>query len=331
MARRIIIGDQQIELPSFKWRALLIPLAVLLLIWVVFAGPVYTVGPEENGVIKTFGKFTKVTGPGLRFKFPWPIQTVQMVNVQEVRRLELGFRTTNPGSVTTTAQYRPVLEEASMITGDENIVNVQMVVQYKIRDAAKFLFEIQTPERSVFHASEAALRQVVGTHPIDEVLTTGKATVEMETRNLLQRILDKYQTGVFIAQVKLQDVTPPASVDAAFKDVQSAKEDKEKKINEAKGYRNETIPRARGDAERLIREAEGYKQKRIKEAQGDAERFLKMLAAYEKAKDVTKTRLYLETMEEILPKVQKIVVDGKNVGNVVNVLGLTELEKGGAK
>ncbi|MCF7808455.1 MAG: FtsH protease activity modulator HflK [Candidatus Marinimicrobia bacterium] len=329
-AKRIIIGDSEVQIPDLGMKAFIYPLILLVLVWVIFAGPFYVVDPEQNGVVKTFGELTSITQPGLRFKFPWPIQTVDLVNVEEVRRLELGFRTVRAGGTSNSAQYRKVPSEALMLTGDENIVSVDMVVQYKIKDAGRFLFRIVDPERAVAHASEAAIRQVVGSQEIDQTLTTGKAMIEAETKLLLQKVLDSYQAGVHIAEVKLQDVTPPEQVDAAFKDVQSAKEEKEKLVNVALGYRNEIIPKARGEAAQAFQEAEAYKQKRIKEAEGDASRFTQMLNEYRQAKDVTKTRMYLETMEKILPGMDKYIVDGKDAGGLVNVLSLEKV-KGGAK
>lgn len=332
--RRVIIGDQEIEIPHFSIKGILIPVVLLLLIWFIFGGPFYTVGPEQNGVIRTFGKYTSTTSPGFHVKFPWPVQSVDVVNVESVRRLELGFRTIR-GAGTSDSQYRGIPQEASMITGDENIANVEVVIQYKIRDAAQFLFRVENPERIVFHASEAAIRQIVGSKPIDDVLTTGKAIVESETRELLQSILDSYEVGVFVQQVKLQDVKPPDEVDAAFKDVQSAKEDKEKMINEALGYKNELIPRARGEAAQMIQQAEAFKQKRIKEAQGDSARFMQILAEYKLAKDVTRTRMYLETLEKVLSKSENYIVDGEDAGSMVNVLGMSPTAvkpaQGGAK
>lgn len=327
--RRIQIGDQEVEIPNLGARAIFFPLILLILVWIIFAGPLYVVQPEENGVVRTFGQFTSITEPGLRFKFPWPVQTVDLVNVEKVRRLELGFRTTRRGGTTSAAQYQTVPEEALMITGDENIASVSVVIQYKIADAAKFLFRVESPERAVWHAAEASIRQIVGSQPIDETLTTGKAMIEAETRSLLQEILDNYEAGVSIAQVKLQDVTPPPEVDAAFKDVQSAKEEKERKINEALGYRNEVIPKARGEAAQELQQAEAFKQRRVKQAEGDAERFTQMLVQYRAAKDVTRTRLYLETMEEILPAMDKYIVDSDEAGSVVNVLGGQKLVGGG--
>ncbi len=328
--KRIVIGDSEVEIPDFGMKTFIYPVLLLLLVWIIFAGPFYVVDPEQNGVVKTFGKLTQITEPGLKFKFPWPIQTVDMVNVEEVRRLELGFRTLRSGGSSSSAQFKKVPTEALMLTGDENIVSVDLVVQYKIKDAGHFLFRITDPERAVSHAAEASIRQVVGSQPIDQALTTGKAMIEASTKELLQKILDSYEAGVYVSEIKLQDVTPPQQVDAAFKDVQSAKEEKEKKVNIALGYQNEIIPKARGEAAQAFQEAEAYKQKRVKEAEGDASRFTQMLFQYRQAKDVTRTRMYIETMEEILPGLDKYIVDGKDAGGLVNVLSLEKV-KGGVK
>jgi len=328
--KRIVIGDSEVEIPDFGMKTFIYPVILLILVWIFFAGPFYVVDPEQNGVVKTFGKLSQITQPGLRFKFPWPIQTVELVNVEEVRRLELGFRTVRSGGSQNSAQYKDVPLEALMLTGDENIVSVDLVVQYKIKDAGQFLFRVADPQRAVSHASEAAIRQIVGSQPIDQTLTTGKAYIEAETKALLQKVLDSYKAGVHIAEVKLQDVTPPQQVDAAFKDVQSAKEEKEKKVNVALGYQNEIIPQARGEAAQAYQEAEAFQQKRIKEAEGDASRFTQMLNQYSQAKNVTRTRMYIETMEEILPGLDKYIVDGKDAGGLVNVLSLEKV-KGATK
>jgi len=329
-AKRIIIGDNEVEIPTLGLKSFIFPVILLLLIWLFFAGPFYVVDPEQNGVVRTFGKLTQITEPGLKFKFPWPVQTVQMVNVEEVRRLELGFRTVRAGGTSNSAQYKDVPSEALMLTGDENIVSVNLVVQYKIKDAGHFLFRVADPERAVSHAAEASIRQVIGSHPIDQALTTGKAMIEAETKEQLQKVLDSYEAGVYVSEIKLQDVTPPKEVGAAFKDVQSAKEEKEKKVNIALGYQNEIIPQARGEAAQAFQEAEAYKQKRVKESEGDASRFTQMLFQYNLAKDVTRTRMYIETMEEILPGLDKYIVDGKDAGGLVNVLSLEKV-KGGSK
>ncbi len=328
--KRIVIGDSEIEIPDFGMKTFIYPVILLILVWIFFAGPFYVVDPEQNGVVKTFGKLSQITQPGLRFKFPWPIQTVDLVNVEEVRRLELGFRTVRSGGSQNSAQYKDVPLEALMLTGDENIVSVDLVVQYKIKDAGQFLFRVADPQRAVSHASEAAIRQVVGSQPIDRTLTSGKAYIEAETKMLLQKVLDSYEAGIYVAEVKLQDVTPPQQVDAAFKDVQSAKEEREKKVNVALGYQNEIIPQARGEAAQAYQEAEAFQQKRIKEAEGDASRFTQMLNEYRQAKSVTRTRMYIETMEEILPGLDKYIVDGKDAGGLVNVLSLEKV-KGATK
>jgi len=215
-----------------------------------------------------------------------------------------------------------------MLTGDENIVDAELIVQYKIKNAADYLFNFVRPMVTVREASEATLRTVIGRHDIDQALTTGKLQIQEESKELLQLILDKYKTGIQVVAVQLQDVSPPKQVVAAFKDVASAKEDKNRMINQAEGYRNDIIPKARGEAEAMIRAAEGFREARIKRAEGDVARFKTILKEYRKAKDITRKRMYLETMEKILPGIQKYIVPkGKN-SNLLNLLNLTN-EKGG--
>jgi membrane protease subunit HflK len=218
-----------------------------------------------------------------------------------------------------------------MLTGDEQIVDAQIIVQYHVKDPEKFLFNVkglETPQGALMDAAEVALRQVVGKRPIDDVLIGEKLQIEIDIRELLQRIIDKYDSGVGIKEVKLQTVRPPKEVAAAFSDVVSAKEDKERLIKEAEGYNKDVLPKARGQAQRMIEEAKAYKAERIDYAQGDADRFLAVLKEYEKAKDVTRTRLYLETMERILPGIRKFVIDPEVGGNLLQFL---PLEKGGEK
>ena len=218
-----------------------------------------------------------------------------------------------------------------MLTGDENIVDAEMIVQYKLKDPEAYLFNFVSPILTVREASEASLRTIVGRHGIDEALTSGKLMIQEQTKTLLQSILDKYNTGILVVAVQLQDVSPPKSVIAAFKDVASAKEDKNRLINEAEGYRNDVIPKARGEAQAMIREAEGFREARIKRSEGDVAKFKAMLKEYKKAKSITKKRLYLEAMEEILPGIDKYIIpDGKG-GNLLNLLNLTGNEKGGKK
>ena len=312
-ARRIIVGDQEVEIPEFNFKIAPIVIGILV-IWLLTG--IYVVGPDEVGVVRTFGEFTRVTQSGLNWKFPSPIETANTPKVTEVKRIEFGFRSLKNG------QYRTVEKESLMLTGDENIVDAEMIVQYKIKDPVKYLFNIVEPELTVREAAEASLRTVVGRNKIDETLTTGKFTIQEETKEQVQSILDKYESGIHIVAVQLQDVSPPKEVIGAFKDVASAKEDKNRMINQAEGYRNDVIPKARGEAEAMIRDAEGFKESRIKRAEGDATKFTTILKEYKKAKSITEKRLYLETMEKVLPGIDKIIVPDKESGNMLNLLNL---------
>jgi len=321
-ARRIIVGDQEVEIPEFNFKITPVLIGVLV-IWLLTG--IYVVGPDEVGVVRTFGKFTRVTQSGLNWKFPSPIETANTPKVTEVKRIEFGFRSLKNG------QYRTVEKESLMLTGDENIVDAEMIVQYKIKDPVKYLFNIVEPELTVREAAEASLRTVVGRNKIDETLTTGKFTIQEETKEQVQSILDKYESGIHIVAVQLQDVSPPKEVIGAFKDVASAKEDKNRMINQAEGYRNDVIPKARGEAEAMIRDAEGFKESRIKRAEGDATKFTTILKEYNKAKSITEKRLYLETMEKVLPGIDKIIVPDKESGNMLNLLNLNPNQVKGEK
>lgn len=319
--RRIIIGDQEVEIPEINFKIIPV-LTGILVVWLLTG--VYIVGPDEVGVIRTFGEYTRVTQSGLNWKFPSPIETANTPKVTEVKRIEFGFRSLKNG------QYRTVEKESLMLTGDENIVDAEMIVQYKIKDPVQYLFNIVEPELTVREAAEASLRTVVGRNKIDETLTTGKFTIQEETKIQLQSILDKYQSGIHIVAVQLQDVSPPKEVIGAFKDVASAKEDKNRMVNQAEGYRNDVIPKARGEAEAMIRDAEGFKESRIKRAEGDATKFTTILKEYKKAKSITEKRLYLETMEKVLPGIEKIIIPDKDSGNMLNLLNLNPNQmKGG--
>ena len=299
-------------------------LIIIIAIVIWFGTGIFIVDPEEQAVIKRFGEVTNVVGPGPHYHFPSPIETVQIAPVTEVRRLEIGFRTIQVGPP---AKYRRVLKESLMLTGDENIVDAELIVQYKIKDAASYLFNFVEPVLTVREAAEASLRTVIGKHKIDEALTSGKFLIQEETKDLLQSILDKYGSGVLVVAVQLQDVSPPKQVRAAFKDVASAKEDKNRMINQAEGYRNDIIPKARGEAQAMISEAEGFREARVSRAEGEVARFNAMLVEYKKAKVVTRKRLYLETMEEILPNINKYIIPGGDGGNLLNLLNLNN--KGG--
>ena len=311
--------------PDFKfnwlWLKWIIPAVVLL--W--FLSGIYIVRPDEQGVVRRFGKAIKVTQPGPHYHLPGPIEKVDKVKVKKVRRIEIGFRTVSPGPP---ARYAFVPEESLMLTGDEQIIDAQVIVQYKVRDPEKFLFNVrglERPQGALTDAAEVALRQVVGQRPIDDVLIYEKLQVEIDIRELLQRIIDNYSSGIKVIEVKLQTVRPPKEVAAAFSDVVSAKEEKDRFVKEAEGYREDILPKARGKAEAIIRAAEAYKAERVKRAQGDADRFLTVLKEYRNAKDVTRKRLYLETMERILPGIRKFVIDPDAGGSLLQFL---PLEKG---
>ena len=319
--RRVMFGDQEVEIPEFNFKIMPL-LAAALALW-LFTG-VYMVGPDEVGVVRTFGEYTRVAQSGLNYHFPYPIEQVNTPAVTEVKRIEIGFRTLRNG------QYRTVEKESLMLTGDENIVDAEMIVQYKIKDPVAYLFKIVEPELTVREAAEASLRTVVGRNKIDETLTTGKFKIQEGTKIQLQLILDKYESGIHVVAVQLQDVSPPKEVIGAFKDVASAKEDKNRMVNQAEGYRNDIIPKARGEAEAMIRDAEGFRESRIKRSEGDAAKFTTILKEYRKAKSITQKRLYLETMERVLPGIEKIIIPDKDSGNMLNLLNLNP-GKGGKK
>ena len=314
--------------PDFKfnlaWLKLIIPAVVV--VWLLSG--IYIVQPDEQGVVRRFGKAVRVTQPGPNYHLPRPIEMVDKVKVKKVRRIEIGFRTVSTGQP---ARYKFMPEESLMLTGDEQIVDAQIIVQYLVKEPEKFLFNVRDLEAergALMDAAEVALRQVVGQRPIDDVLIAEKLQIEIDIRELLQRIIDRYDSVVKVVVVKLQTVRPPQEVAAAFSDVVSAKEDKERLVKEADGYREDLLPKARGRAASIIRGAEAYKAERVKRAQGDADKFLAILKEYEKAKDVTRKRLYLETMEQILPEIRKFVIDPKAGGNLLQFL---PLEEGGAK
>ena len=299
-------------------------LAALLLLWL--ASGIYVVQPDEQAVVFRFGKSVGQSGPGLHYHLPTPVEKVEIERVSEVKRLEIGFRTI---SASPTPRYQKVSAEAVMLTGDENIADVELIVQYRIRNVENYLFNVRQQSRAIHDVAEAALRQVIGQHTIDEALTEGKLQIQEEIQTQIQEVLDLYEIGVRVEQAKLQTVSVPQEVDFAFKDVASAREDRERLKNEAEAYQNDIIPRTRGEAEKMLREAEAYKVERVKRAQGDADRFLEVLAEYRKAREVTETRLFLETMEKVLPNMQKFIVDTDGKGGLLNILQMQNPSVGG--
>jgi membrane protease subunit HflK len=291
----------------------------VLLLGVVITG-IYSVGPGEQGVVRRFGREHRTAKPGLHYALPL-VEGVDVVNIEEVRRVEVGFR----GGTT-------VNEEALMLTGDENIVEVHMVVRYRVADPTKYLFRLRAPDASLHIAAEVALRSIVGRTNIADAMTTGRAEVQSATRDLLQGLMDDYEGGLEITEVKLDAVDAPDEVKDAFNAVTRAREDKEKLVNEARGYQEDKVPRARGESQSIVRAAEAYKEERVLRAQGDADKFDAMLAEYQKARSVTRQRMYLETMERVLaPLKHKVVMDKSALEGSVPLLPLRGANVGGAR
>lgn len=287
------------------------PIVLMVFLAVVLVTGVYQVEPGEIAVIRTLGKETSRSEPGIHIRIPG-VQNVDIVNVSRVRRLEVGFRGDQP---------RPI--EAQMLTGDENIVDARMIVQYRIADPSKYLFRLDSPEGTLHATAEVALRSIIGQTTIDDAITKGRGLVQSKTRDLLQRLMAEYDSGLVVTEVKLQDVDPPDEVKDAFHEVVRAREEKEQLINQAKGYQEDIIPRARGAAQKQLREAEGYREQRVLRAQGDAKKFDSIYAEYQKAEGVTRRRLYLETMERVLEGVKdKTIVDSELPGSTLPVLQL---------
>lgn len=280
-------------------------IAIILIIGVYMATGIYTIGPSEEGLVKRFGAYVRTVDPGLHYHLPAPIESVVTVNVLEVRKVEIGFRTVSPAP---NARYQTVENEALMLTGDGNITHVEIAVQYRVKDATKLAFNLINPAEIVKQAAEATLREQVATRTLDETLTELRDTIGIDTMIALQGFLDSYGTGISIDNVQLQTVKPPSEVVAAFDDVNSALQDKEKLINEASRYALDLVPRARGQAQQIANQAEAYKQTRILGAEGDVARFVEVLDKYELGEEVTRIRLYIETMEQILPTMDKVIV-----------------------
>ncbi|MFB6359564.1 MAG: FtsH protease activity modulator HflK, partial [Thiohalorhabdaceae bacterium] len=258
----------------FGNRGMGIIVVIAIVLWL--ASGIYVVGADEQGVVKRFGALQMTTEPGLHYHLPWPIETVRAPKVTQIRRIEVGYRQ-RPGE----QESMHVPKEALMLTGDEAIVDLQFAVQYHIQDAAKYLFRVKNPDDTVRSAAETAIREVVGKRPIDDVLTKERAAVAKDTRNLIQKILNDYGTGLKIDELALQDAQAPKPVRPAFRDVISAREDRTRAVNEAKAFRNDILPRARGKAERILQQAKGYQARTVKEAQGSAQRFRDVYGEYE--------------------------------------------------
>nr|WP_228288191.1 FtsH protease activity modulator HflK [Thermosipho ferrireducens] len=304
-----------------------IVLIVIAIIVVIFLSTgVYQVGPSEVALIKTFGKYSYTTGPGIHFHLPYPIQSRVIVDIQSVRKEEIGFRTvTTYGKVT----YRSVPSEALMLTGDGNIISVEAAVQYKVKDPVKFAFNIISGKDIVRFTAESVLRERVAVRKIDDVLTIERDKIAQETAQVLQEILDSYDAGISITNVYLQEVAPPDDVVAAFDDVNNAKQDKERFVNEALKYANDIVPKAEGQAEQILREAEAYAKQKVLEAEGETRRFLSVLKEYRLAPEITKTRLKIEKIQEVLSDIKKVFILDKS--GTLKLIDLNQFIGGGSQ
>jgi membrane protease subunit HflK len=290
------------------------PILIILALLYLGSG-FYKVGPGEKGVELLFGKLYKVAEPGLKYRLPWPFMSHQIVDVSKVRRAEIGFRS-GPGGRT-----RPVPQESLMLTGDENILDVQLFVQYMINDPELFLFGASDPESILKSSTEVAIRGIVGENTLDATMTKGRMEIQDKIKKYLQNLLDRYHTGLLVTQARLAVVEPPAEVKEAFNDVVRAWEDRERLIREAEGYREDILPKARGKADEMMRKAEAYMEQKVRRAEGDTNRFLSMLREYKKAPNITRERLHLESVEKFMPGANKIIIDG-GTARVVPLLPL---------
>lgn len=282
-------------------------IAILVLGW--FLTGLYRVEADEQGVVKRFGAFTALTNPGLNYHLPWPIETAEVVRVTRENQISVGFSPAADGGTA-----RNVPDESLMLTGDENIVDIEFTVVWQVKDAADFLFNVQAVEETIKAIAESAMREVVGRNLNQKILTEDRGRIQDETRVLMQTTLDAYGAGVIVNRVQLQRVDPPRDVIESFREVQAARADLEKSRNVAQTYANKIIPEARGFAEQTLRQAEGYKQEVIARAQGEASRFLAVLTQYLLAREVTRERIFLETMERVLGGANKVIIDGGSAG-----------------
>ena len=291
---------------------------ILLIIWIISG--FYKVNANEQGVILRFGEWVRTTQPGLHYHLPYPIETAKTPKVTKINKTEIGF-------VTFRDSKRLLLEESLMLTGDENIVDINFSVFWIIKDAGKFLFNIRNPEKTTKSVSESVMREVIANTAIASVLAEGRKEIELQSIQEIQLVLDNYGSGVQITQLQLQKVDPPDQVIDSFRDVQRARADKEKIINEAKAYRNDIIPKARGEGAQIVQQAEAYNKEVIARSEGDINRFNSILSSYKNNESVTKNRIYLETLEAILQNANKVIIDTKQGSGVLPYLPLPEITK----
>lgn len=288
--------------------------AIVVLLWV--ASGFYIVDASQRGVVLRFGKYVEATEPGPRWHIPFPIETVEVVNLSQVRTAEIGYRENVKNKI---------LKEALMLTDDENIIDIQFAVQYFLKDPSEYLFNNRAPDENVRQAAETAIREVVGKNKMDFVLYEGREKVAADTTKLIQDILDRYKSGILVSKVTMQNAQPPEQVQAAFDDAVKAGQDRERQKNEGQAYANDVIPKAKGAAARLMQEADGYKQSVIANAEGDASRFKQILIEYEKAPGVTRERMYIDMMQQIMTSSSKVMIDQKNGNGSLLYLPLDKL------
>jgi membrane protease subunit HflK len=301
---------------GFTAGSLTVAALVVLVIWLLSG--IYFVGPDEQGVVVQFGKFVARTAPGPNYHLPWPIQTVETPKVTRENQINIGYRFVTDNSGAESAD--DVEQESLILTGDENIVDVNFTVFWQIKDAAAYLFNVENPynapDATIKAVAESAMREAVGENQIDRILTQDREPVQIQVRELMQKALDSYDAGVTITRVQMQKVDPPPEVIGAYRDVQAARADQERARNEAEAYANKIIPEARGQAARIVQEAEAYRQQVIAEATGQSKRFSSVYAEYRKAPDVTRKRMYLETMSRVFAPINKVIVDDSAKGVV---------------
>ena len=304
--------------PKFLSGGIGLLIGLVAVVWL--ASGFYIVDASQRGLVLQFGSFKETTEPGLRWRMPYPIQSHELVNLTGVRTIEIGYR----GS-----ERNKVLKEALMLTDDENIVNIQFAVQYILKDPVDYLFNNRHTDDAVMGAAETAVREIVGKSKMDFVLYEGREQIATQAANLMQDILDRYQSGILISKVTMQNAQPPEQVQAAFDDAVKAGQDRERQKNEGQAYANDVIPKAKGTAARLMQEAEGYKQRVISTAEGDASRFKQVVSEYAKAPEVTRQRMYLDTMQQVFANTSKVMIDAKGQGNLL-YLPLDKLMQGAA-
>jgi modulator of FtsH protease HflK len=296
------------EPPNFRQLGGGAGLLIFLILVVWLASGFYIVDASQRGVVLTFGSYSQTTEPGLRWRWPYPIQSQEVVNISQVRTIEVGYRNNVKSKV---------LREALMLTDDENIIDIQFAVQYTIKDPEDYLFNVRRPDETVMQVAETAFREIVGKSSMDFALYEGREEIAARAEKLMQDILDRYQTGVLISRVTMQNAQPPEQVQAAFDDAVKAKQDQERAKNEGQAYYNDVVPKARGAASRLTEEANGYRQRVVAAAEGEASRFKQVLVEYNRAPAVTRERMYLETVQQIMTSTSKVMIDAKAGGNLL--------------